>query len=191
MKCYKCKLLQVSNEQGYIVKDSGGRNLCNNDFNFVYGDGFSVGYGKEVNMVFDTIIVTRTINPCIVKELITGIEIPLLHSYKKIEYNDEYCHAKYPFGKIHTYVRIVHKQGTPFNPYKKFLFGMDEVCNPCTVTKYVQNHLDKEAYKNQLLDFFKKGEEKMNAKINQSEELLKQEKKNQKKVRQLVKDIRK
>lgn len=192
MKCYMCDLMQVSTEQGYITKDNGGNNLSQIDMNMIYDIAFWEHEAGTQNMIHNKIIVTKTINPYIVKELVTGLEIPVLHSYKKYESGKWYVWSRYPFGKIHTYVRSLKCDGTSLIENKRYAEGFKEICEPYDAICYVEHlYPIKEEYKERLLEIFKQGEEKMKNKELEDRKLIQQQKECSKKIKKLVKDSKK
>lgn len=186
-KCYSCKLIQASSLQGYITNDNGGKSLHSSDNKYLYDSNDYIS--KHDDMFFGEIIVTKTVNPYMVRELITGMPIPVVYSYKKEkEYNMPYIWTRHPFGKVHTYIRLFKKVDSY---YPDRLIGLCEIDDSDVILDYLKLHSDKEVYKDELFDFFEKGQEKMSNKMLDNRMLLEESKNKKVKIKKLIKDIRK
>lgn len=153
-KYYKCNLYQIPKSEGYI-------NTHDKDMRNVHGYGKYIYYNNPLcdnNNVSDCIvkeiIVTKTINPFLVKEILTGIKFPVVYT----EYFNGYIYPdnnKYGavslVNKLHTFVRVVK--------WKNKKYGLDEVINENELINYLQ--IDVEKLRIELLSIWNAGEANM------------------------------
>lgn len=180
---YICNLLQVTEHQGYIGNDNGQRSLTNEMAQVIYG-----GDVLHSKCNLEEIIVKRTANPWIVKEIITGKSIPLLYSTVKNDPATMYdtCYwTRYPLGKVHTFVRAL-KNESRYGVRKSCFY---KVTDPKIVADYIHKHGDINAWDRTLDIYFQKGEAKMINKYNARENEKKDIAERKAKIKELVRRI--
>lgn len=155
-KCFKCNLLQVSSDQGAIGNDDCGLSLTTEMQLLIYNNII-----KDNDCCFGEMLVEETDNMYYVKEICTGIEIPVLYSgiFATIK-SDSGLGVKLwtmsPPGNVHTFVRLLQsKICTKDVSY----FCYDSV-SPQEVDTYLLKHYDTKIYRNELLSFFEIGDAK-------------------------------
>lgn len=154
MDYYVCDLLQVSDEQGYIRLNElsySTLNLTPDTWNMLYKEDSKIGNYK--------IIVKKTLNPYIVKEIITGKKIPLLQNYTYRECKDSMLlhYTVYPFIRVHTFVRKLY---TEENKDVK-ISGLKRIRDENVIIQYKKRHSDEKSWENELNLYFLNGKKKM------------------------------
>ncbi len=155
---FKCKLLQLYEEQGYIENIMSNEDFNDSTIDILYQTDFT-------EHSFGEIIVEKTSNIFIVKEIVTGIEISLLHcSYEEQE--DESINTRiFSFkSKFHTFVRTLKRNINGIITE----IGFTEPTSD-ELQKYFELHSDIQKYKKELLAYFEQGKTKMQNKIEREE----------------------
>lgn len=180
----KFNLLQVDEKQGYI--ENGFRNYENNlsARNFLFSE---IGFPIDSDWVLDEVIVKPTIDPFVVKEVITGVEIPVLYCNHKERYENK---LSYPekhdrnytynlYGRVHTFVRVLGisnefknvglLEETTYKTYYSTRAGEKPTYKE--LKEYYEKHVDSAVWKLQLEAYFKQGKQKMQDKLDSGEDL--------------------
>ena len=183
-KVYECSLLQVSNEQGYIISGNGDNDLTDVDAkNLFYPyDQYYRNSGEKSDVYFGQILVTKTINKFVVKEIRTGKLIPVIYGIYRPDdlYNSR---KRFTLGQVHTFISNV-KTIDSYISMPEYS-GLEEVTDLKVIEDYLKEHKDKEKFMQELDIFFKNGEIKMQEKIaleKESEKLKEKEKTKIKKI---------
>lgn len=155
-KYFKTKLLQCDRKQGYVCND---KELSDETY-------WSLFY-RTSNAVIDDIMVEQTINPFYVQEILTGLSIPVLHCTKDLESNNkENDSVFFPFGKIHTFVSVLHNK----NKKRDIVIGLGDPASVDEIEKYIASHQDIETWREKLVKHFTEGKEIMDAKTEEEKQ---------------------
>lgn len=185
-KVYECSLLQVSDEQGYIISGNGDNNLTEIDArNLFYPyDQYYRNSGEKSDIFFGQILVTKTINKFVVKEIRTGKLIPLIYGVYRPD--DLYNSRKwFTLGQVHTYISNI-KTIDSYISMPEYS-GLEEETNLKVIEAYLNEHRDKEKFMQELDLFFKNGEVKMQKKIQLENDSKLQKQKEDSKIKRLFK----
>ena len=149
-KIYKCKLMQVTEEQGYI---QGSQTI---EASLLFWR-----FLREVRSI-DTILVKKTLNPFIFKEIMTGIEIPALRIKDEGEYKPYAQTRKVKtnsaFKTLHTFI----EDNRRYSPIVGERNSLPEA-SVSDVNDYLSQ--DKIEFAKKLRNHFVKGEIKRNNKM--------------------------
>lgn len=159
---YEVNLTQVSKEVGYI---SGGVRSVDASKDVIA----EINETSNINLL-RKIIVEKTPNPYVVKEVITGIYFPVV-----------YC-GIVNVGKNNYMVLSQNTLPEKLNTFVKLFSRLDEKgkaktedINPYCVNaqefkEYVWSHKDIKAYYKELMDIYRQGEENMKVKLEEEKE---------------------
>lgn len=167
-KYYECTLLQVSENQGYIgigPIDSETLKIINNEGN------------ARNKSNCRTIVVEKTLNPNVVKEVITGILIPILKIRKKTILNEHYdeIQKEYTFSIpyfANTFVRkykviSIYSDGKRIKPKCDDFF---EINDYRYLKQYITDRPGVERQLKELPEFIEAGNLKMQNKLKMERE---------------------
>lgn len=182
--CYKCKLFQVDEDQGYIDtrKKWKGLNDITTQILFTKYPEYSVRKDE-----FMEIMVVPTSNPRFMREIKTQMLIPYLKCKSNKVYEGSYLKMSLDlFNFYHTFVsHLKHEENGIFD-YER---GLSLVKDPKEIEEYYALHSDVEVYKEELLTFFRKGELKMFGKMIEQKITNKQkEKEDSKNIQRLIRE---
>ncbi len=154
-KYYICTLVQVSEEQGYIGKRQ--KQITSETEDIILGRSEALN-----NFNSRTIIVEKTLNPNILREVITGLPIPVLRVKTWVKQLHYIYSPSYLVGSdIHTFVPIISQTTYYVEETRRNSSGLYKVDDFHTLKQYLLLHPDSEIYKQELLAYFEQGRIKM------------------------------
>lgn len=155
-KYYKCNLYQIPKKEGYVIThDKGKQNVHGYGKYIFYNNPFNNNDDDTVNdCIVKKIIVTKTINPFVVEEIITGMKFPVVYTEYFNGYifsDDNKFRSVSLINKLHTFVRVIK--------WKNKKYGLEEVTDKNELDNYL--HIDSEKFETDLLRIWNRGEANM------------------------------
>ena len=171
---YECNLVQVPASQGYLPGNDNGAN----SMNYRTSEMIYKGYGFYKSDL-PKIMVQRTASPFWVREIKTGLKIPLLYAVDDDIKKENYMRS--PFRAVHTFIIILKENNKYWGWITK---GLEKVTESRELEKYLAQ--DTEEFTRFLFDYFNAGYEKMQNKLS-AEKVERERKKTERKaIKKLV-----